>query len=360
MLLSTCLELSDETMSSRVRKIQMCAMFLVLSACASSVGNDRGQDSGPTPQWPPAPRPARISYLYSITTPTDAKIDRGFFNKAWRFIKGTAAETLSKPQGIHVDRFGRLYVVDTQQKRVHVFDSQGSRYFWFPDQPIADFEYPVDVTADDKGRVYVSDSATNVVHVFDAFGKDYLTMIGKDRLMRPTGLAIRPELHELLVVDTIASSIFVFDTRDFTVSRYAVRDGQQPNSLHYPTNIALGPNGDVYVTDSLNFRIQILSSELGFQDHFGEVGDGPGFFSRPKGVAVDSDQNIYVVDALFDNVQIFNRDGVLLLVFGTSGHSAGEFWLPSDIFVDSHDVIYVADSYNSRVQVFQYHRQEVE
>ena len=238
-----------------------------------------------------------------------------------------------------------------------MFDSARSRYFLFPDATVADFEYPVGITADGSGRVYVSDSSTNLIHVFDSFGKNHVTSIGQGLLMRPTGLAMRPESDELLVVDTLASEIIVFDVRDFSIKRRAGRDGDAPDALHYPTHIAMAPDGAIYVTDSLNFRIQVLSADLEFRDSFGEAGDGPGFFSRPKGIAVDSDHNIYVVDALFDNVQIFNRRGDLLLTFGTSGHAAGEFWLPNDIYIDSKDQIYISDSYNSRVQVLQYRSQ---
>lgn len=334
--------------------IGLLAASLLAAACASNVGDESPAAGGPAPQWPPPPQAARISYLYSVTTPADAKISRGVFSKAWRFIKGGGREGIARPQGIHVDPAGRLYVVDTRLGKVHVFDPARSRYHAFPDESIADFESPVGVTADGNGRVYVSDSSAQLVHVFDSFGKKYLSSFGAGVLQRPTGLALRPARNELLVVDTLASAIVVFDTRDFTVKERAGRNGDQQDALHYPTNIAVAANGEVYVTDALNFRIQVLNAELGFIDSFGEAGDGPGTFSRPKGIATDSDRNIYVVDALFDNVQIFNRNGDLLLAFGASGHAAGEFWLPSDIFIDAHDVIYVADSYNSRVQVFQY------
>jgi len=334
--------------------IRCLAVSLLLVGSAGNAGDCTAEENGLSPQWPPPPQVARISYLYSVTTPADAKISRGFFGRIWRFIKGGVPERISRPQGIHVDPAGRLYVVDAGQRKIHVFDSSSSRYSSFPGKRMEGFEYPVGITADGKGRVYVSDSATGLVHVFDSFGKKYLRSIGKGELMRPTGLALRQETAELLVVDTLASEIVVFDTRDLTLKKRAGRNGDQRDALHYPTHIALAPDGEVYVTDAMNFRIQILSSDLGFRDFFGDAGDGPGSFSRPKGVAVDSDHNIYVVDALFDNVQIFNRGGELLLVFGTAGHAAGEFWLPNDIFIDSSDRIYVSDSYNSRVQVFQY------
>ena len=157
-------------------------LLLLVVGCASKVGNDTTQEDGMSPQWPPAPQAARISYLYSVATPADAKIKRGVFGKAWRFIKGGEPEKISRPQGIHVDQAGRLYVVDTQQGKVHVFDPGRSRYSSFPDEPIVGFEYPVGVTADGDGRIYVSDSAAKLVHVFDSFGKKYLTSIGCDEV----------------------------------------------------------------------------------------------------------------------------------------------------------------------------------
>ncbi|MFQ5548700.1 MAG: 6-bladed beta-propeller [Woeseia sp.] len=344
-------------MERRSTIIRYLALTLILAGCASNTGGDTESQHRVLPQWPPAPQAARISYLYSVTTPADAKIGRGWFGKAWSFIKGEEPDRISRPQGIHVDPGGRLYVCDTQLGIIHLFDTSGSRYASFPEKPVEGFEYPVGIAADGKGRVYVSDSSANLVHVFDSFGKKYLRSIGKGELKRPTGLALRREPEELLVVDTLASEIVVFDTQNLEITSRVGYDGDQPDALHYPTNIVLAPDGGAYVTDSLNFRIQILNPDLDFVDFFGEAGDGPGTFSRPKGVALDSDQNIYVVDALFDNVQIFNRTGDLLLAFGTSGHAAGEFWLPNDIFIDGDDRIYVSDSYNSRIQIFQYRRE---
>ncbi|MFQ5609771.1 MAG: SMP-30/gluconolactonase/LRE family protein, partial [Woeseiaceae bacterium] len=291
----------------RTARVVLPSSILVLQlGCATSVGVDQLAQQ-PSPQWPPAPDNARVTYLYSITMPADAQIRRGFFGRAWRFIKGASAEGIARPQAIHVDGGSRLYIVDTVQKRIHVFDSAGSEYYWFPKEPEPGFEFPVGIAADGKGRVYVSDASSGVIHVFDSYGKKYLTAIGETRLSRPTGLAVRPNSGDLLVVDTLASSVVVFDTRNFREKRRTGYSGEADDALHYPTDIALASDGSVYVTDSLNFRIQILNADLDFEARFGDVGDGPGFFSRPKGVAVDSDGNIYVVDALFDNVQIFNR-----------------------------------------------------
>ncbi|MEF9438349.1 MAG: 6-bladed beta-propeller [Candidatus Mariimomonas ferrooxydans] len=188
----------------------------------------------------------------------------------------------------------------------------------------------------------------------EAPGEKYIREMGKGILKRPTGIAVNEKTGELLVVDTLNSKIMRYDLKSYGLKGIIGREGSDTGMFHYPTNIFVSRDGLIFVSDSLNSRIQIFSPEWKFLNAFGKPGDSPGYFARPRGVAVDSDGNIYVVDALFDNVQIFDKEGRLLMDFGRPGHGYGEFWLPSGIFIDSNDRIYVSDSYNKRVQVFQY------
>ena len=307
--------------------------------------------------WPAPPEIPRIRFLRTLSDPEDIGIKDGFFGGLAAFFKGAPEKRTTAPFGIHKTNAGRLYVVDTVQQAVQVFDQRKSEHYWFPSDPIDGFDNPIGVVADEKGRVYVSDSRSNLIHVFDKHGKRYIKAIGRGAVARPTGLAINQATGELLVADTLASQIVAFETKDFTVTRFVGRDGTGREAFHYPTNIAVSPDGLIYVTDSMNFRIQVLTHDLKFLRSFGEVGDGPGQFSRPKGVAVDSEGHVYVVDALFDNVQIFDRQGRLLLAFGSPGSEPGKFWLPNEIFIDAQDRIYVSDAYNQRIQVFQYLKQ---
>lgn len=338
----------------RILLISVAAFSLFGCASTSPIENRDALLTGQTLQWPPAPLPARIKYLRAVSAPADVGVGVSWLSRVWRYFKGSEPSRIAKPQGVHVDSDGRLYVVDTHHRAVHVFASETSQYYRFPDKPIDNFVYPVGVTTDDQGLVYISDSSSHVVHVFSDYGKKYKQAIGEQLLARPTGLGLRKTSNELLVVDTIASEIVVFDMSDYSLRRRIGSDGQDADSLHYPTSMFVSNDDSVYVTDSLNFRIQILNADLDFVNRFGEAGDGPGYFSRPKGVALDSDGHVYVVDALFDNVQIFDVSGNLLLTFGSSGHQPGEFWLPNEIYIDEDDRVYVSDSYNSRVQIFQY------
>lgn len=325
----------------------------VVAACAGPPA-ERQTASAPGLAWPPPPLAPRIKFVQTLTTPEEAGIRSGWFKRVITFIKGAPKKRLSSPHGIFKDSEDRLYIVDTFHKAVAVFDPRNGEHYWFPDEPVDGFQNPIGVVAGGDGRVYVTDSQSKVVHVFGDHGKTYIREFGREVLGRPTDLIVDDRTGDLLVVDTLYDQVVVFDARNLKATRFIGREGQGPENFNFPTNIARAGDGSVYVTDSMNFRVQALSPDLRFVGSFGQPGDAPGYFSRPKGVAVDSDGHVYVVDALFDNVQIFDRQGQLLLSFGSPGSAPGKFWLPNDIFIDSRDRIYVSDTYNKRIQIFQY------
>ncbi len=331
--------------------LPIIVIFLVgLSGCFQEIVQTR--DPMPDIVWPKSPEMARIRYVNSISGPEDLNIRESFSKKILDFFSGEGSVSLANPYGITKDAEGRLYVVDTFNKFIHVFDIKENRYYTFPKKP--SFTTPIDIAIDRNGLIYVSDSTEAVIKVFKKGGGDYIKDIGKELLNRPTGLAFNEYSGELLVVDTKNSEIIRYDISNHSVKGNFGREGNTSGFFHNPTNIFTAPDGRIFVSDSLNFRVQVMSHDGKFISTFGKAGDSPGFFSRPKGIAVDSDGNIYVVDALFDNVQIFNEQGNLLMDFGSPGSNYGQFWLPSGIHIDSDNTIYVSDSYNNRIQVFQY------
>ncbi len=303
--------------------------------------------------WPKPPEVPRIRFVNSISRPADLKIKTGILKRFLVFLKGSEERSIVMPYGIETDADGRLFVVDTFNRYIHVFDKGEGTYYTFP-QKETTFVSPIDIAIDKKGNIFVSDSKEAVVKVFKDHGKKYVREIGRGVLKRPTGIAVNEKKDELLVVDTLNSEIVIFNLDNYKIKKIIGMDGSNTGMFHYPTNIFVSRDGLIFVSDSLNYRIQIFTPEWEFLNAFGKPGDSPGYFARPRGVAVDSDGNIYVVDALFDNVQVFDKEGRLLMDFGRPGHGYGEFWLPSGIFIDSNDRIYVSDSFNKRVQVFQY------
>jgi DNA-binding beta-propeller fold protein YncE len=331
------------------------AICLVMSGCAR-----HADVSGVRPDifWPNPPEVKRIEFVKAVSKPEDLNIRPGILKRLVSYIVGRAAASIVSPYGISTDSQGRLYVVDTFLKRIHVFDVAGNQYFFFPADRTM-LASPVGIAIDQGGIVYITDSKRGVVYLFKDNGKKFLSTIGRGIFERPTGIAVNPKTWELLVVDTLQSRVFRFDLSNRLPKGSFGADGATEGLFHYPTNISVTLNGDIIVSDALNFRVQVFSPEGRFLFTFGRMGDAPGTFSRPKGVAADSDGNMYVVDALFDNIQVFDKRGRLLMAFGEHGRGYGDFWLPTGIYIDNNDLIYVSDSSNRRVQIFRYLKEGV-
>ena len=304
--------------------------------------------------WPTAPEIPRIRFLRIISKPEDLEIHAGIFRRFIKALTGKVNKSIVAPYGLETDSSGRLYVVDTGLKTIHVFDAVKNAYHSFPTEKTS-FTSPIDIAVDDRrGFIYVSDSTQRVVKIFRIAGKTFEKEIGKGVFERPTGIAINEKTSELLVVDTLSAKVLRYNLNGLYLKGKFGGNGTEAGKFHYPTNIFVAENGNIFVSDSLNFRIQVFTPQGEFLSTFGSAGDSPGYFSRPRGVAADSEGNIYVVDAIFDNIQIFDQNGSLLMAFGGPGNGYGQFWLPAGIYIDKNDTIYVSDYHNKRVQVFQY------
>lgn len=119
-----------------------------------------------------------------------------------------------------------------------------------------------------------------------------------------------------------------------------------------PVGLAVDAQGDVWVADEENNRIEEFSSTGTYLSQFGTSGAGNGQFNSPVGVAV-SEGNVYVVDHSNHRVQQFNTSGMYLGQFGGNGSRAGQFKEPVGIATNPNNGdLYVSDSNNERVEEF--------
>ena len=339
-----------------IRHTLLIIILITIAGCAAyELGTQNAEpvmhETGPV--WPPPPQTARIQYIRSISGPSDIGIKKSWFRKTMDAIfgKDEATEMLLRPYGVFAGS-ERIYVTDPGNRLVYVFDMKEKNYLEIRKADKEEFKSPIGVAADKNGEIYLSDSLLKRVFIFDKEGK-YLRETGSDNLfIRPAGIAIDEE--RLYVVDTHGHKILAFSKREGSFLFSFGKNGRGNGEFNYPTNIFAGKDKFLYITDSMNFRVQIFDTAGNFISAFGKHGDGSGDFSKPKGVAVDSEGNIYVADAQFDSVQIFDKDGRLLLAFGNTGRGKGQMVLPAGVYIDKQDKIYVADSYNNRIQIFQY------
>jgi sugar lactone lactonase YvrE len=336
--------------------LALIIFLLLMTGCVTSgrlTSSSLFQAPENGPVWPSPPEKTRIQYLQSLTSPSDLGYKKSWLTNLIDNILGDEDRSVVflRPYGIFAD-LNRIYIADPGLHVLHILDITEKNYFSIHGTPSSEFISPIGITVDEKGSIYLTDSILKKVFVFDKSGR-YLKEIGTpEGFIRPTGITCAGE--KLYVVDTHAHRIIVFNKDNGNYLFSFGERGIEEGSFNYPTNICSDRDSYIYISDSMNFRVQIFDKNGGFISSFGKPGNNIGNFSSPKGIAVDPDGNIYVVDAAFDNVQIFNRQGRLLLSFGKIGHGPDEMLLPTGIFIDTYGKIYISDSYNNRIQIFQY------
>jgi DNA-binding beta-propeller fold protein YncE len=176
----------------------------------------------------------------------------------------------------------------------------------------------------------------------------------------PVGLAIDNENRFLYVVDEQQDQVFVYDADTLKPLRRIGTAGKKhalttPGDFGGATNVAVDNDGDVYVTDTMNNRVEIFDADGKFISEFGKHGDGPGYFARPKGIAVDSDGHIWVADEYQDRVEVFNREGQLLTYIGDiHSNLPGQFKALVGIAIDKQNRVFTTEQYPGRMQMFRY------
>jgi sugar lactone lactonase YvrE len=136
--------------------------------------------------------------------------------------------------------------------------------------------------------------------------------------------------------------------------------GGGPGQFEQPRDIAIGPDGSLYVVDSGNHRIQRLSTDgevLNVWGSYGDVNltDAPGgTFNQPWGITVDASGTVYVADTWNHRIQVFTSEGEFIEMFGVFDNptSPESYWGPRDVHIDSEGNLYVVDTGNKRVVVF--------
>src|SRR2546426_4607253 len=117
--------------------------------------------------------------------------------------------------------------------------------------------------------------------------------------------------------------------------------GDGPETFNRPSDVIVGPNGDIFVADGhggdSNARIVKFSKDGKFIKTWGKKGSGPGEFNLAHTLAFDSRGRLFVGDRANNRIQIFDQEGKFLAQWA-------QFSRPSGIFIDNNDVIYVADS----------------
>ncbi|MBI5853705.1 MAG: hypothetical protein HZB35_00395 [Nitrospirae bacterium] len=263
------------------------------------------------------------------------------------------------PTGLALDKDGNIYVADTDNHSIQKFDKEGkfiSRWGSEPSSAEGGFYYPRGLATGPDGEVYVADSGNNRIQrlgsdgtVMHAWGKFGFAWRGADmgKFDVPWGLATDKE-GNLYVSDTSNARVQKFQHDGTPVMKWG-RDGSFDGAFFFPRGIAIDFVGNVFVADEGNHRIQKFDARGSFLAKWGKEGGGPGQFKSPWGIACDALGNVYVVDSGNHRIQKFDGNGTFLCSWGNRGMYEGQLNYPSGIAVDREGFVYVVDSGNNRI-----------
>jgi sugar lactone lactonase YvrE len=262
------------------------------------------------------------------------------------------------PYGIAIDSKGLVYVADQRVGAVFIFNLETRETQLIRNGYEAHFGWINGLAIDDDDRLFVSDGKMRRVLIF----KPNHELEGQitEGLVDPVGIAIDTTNRFLYVVDTQQDQVIVYDADTLKLLRRIGTGGKNhflttPGDFGAPQCVAVDGDGNVYVTDTLNNRVEIFDADGKFISQFGKAGDGPGYFARPKGIAVDSDGHIWVADSMQDRLQVFNREGRLLTYIGQGhGELPGQFKALLGVAIDKGNHVFTTEEEPGRLQVFRY------
>jgi sugar lactone lactonase YvrE len=219
---------------------------------------------------------------------------------------------LNEPWGIAADdEF--VYVADTWNYRIQKFTHDGELVGIFgqngspldeTDPGLGLFYGPRDIALIDDSRMAITDTGNHRIQVMDKEGN---------------------------FLDTVGSL------------------GNQPGQFNEPVGLATGANGNLYLVDTWNGRVQELSPDIFPVSEWQVNGWYSQSIDNKPYIAADSQNRIYVTDPEGFRVLIFDAFGNYLGRFGTYGTEANQFALPVGIAIDGQDNVYVVDAHNNRV-----------
>jgi sugar lactone lactonase YvrE len=328
---------------------------------------------------------------------------------------GTADGQMKQPHGMSF-YYGapgvaddKLFVVDTNNKRIEVFDQSGAFLYKFGSATTAGGKFQGDLRGlaidQNNGWVYIVDAAGNNIDKYTV-GGTYLLSFGSEgstngkfsdggREITVDGdgnvwvgdmpnfraQKFSPTGQYLLQVPTTpappptggfngprsvaldsAGNMFVTDMYNQRIEKFAPDGsfllawgsrGRDDYAFNYPRMLDVDPNdGSVVVCDTDNHAIKKFSNDGVFQWSVGGLGTQLGLFKNPHGIAVGADSKIYVADSRNSRVVILSPAGVPLSSFGSNGTGLGQFKFPRGITVAPDGTLWVVDSTRHIVQHF--------
>lgn len=262
---------------------------------------------------------------------------------------GTGPGQLAYPRAIASDRGGALYVTNTGNDRIDVFDRSGRllRSWGVSGRGKGQFNAPLGIAADANGVRAVADSINGRIELLNPDGSIASSWgspaPGPTILRAPVAVAFDPA-GDAYVLDRRRARIFVFARATGLPARTIAAQGSGPGRLLDPMAISIA-NGIITVADTGNRRIARFTTAgqyLGAWTNTGKV----------RGVAVTPDGSRTYASGTDNRITVFDAAGTIVMQFGGLGRTLGKLSAPAQITLDAGGKLWVADRGNNRIQRF--------
>jgi sugar lactone lactonase YvrE len=281
----------------------------------------------------------------------DTKPTRGITN-LFSIYGINRQDFLVSPNAVYIHDNGDIYIADTGNNRIVVFNSRGrykSKIEYKKNKKSklptpGDLLTPLGVTVDYQGQVITASLDSGVI-IFNKNGKKV------KQLPIP---AIQVYTHDKRVYILSTGSVYAINTHGEIVQHIGSQ-GRLPGQFESPQDLLINSKDQIVISDSQNMRLQIFDKRgriIAFKGSPPKaLDDANRLFGLGCGITQDEAGNIYVADAFHHAIRIFNKDGNDLGEVGAQGEVDGLFNYPSDITFISANIFAIADKWNDRVQI---------
>ena len=241
--------------------------------------------------------------------------------------EGTAAGKTKAPEDLAVTT-GTVYVADTGNNRIDKFSEGGSSLGTLGSEGTGDLQFksPGGIAIASSGSRWIADTANNRVQELNS----------KDEFVEAIGFGV-------------TNGEAKFET--CTTACEAGIAGSGNGQFNKPRMIAVAPNGDIYVTDSENGRVEVFSSTGAFLSILGKKGTKAGEFTQPVSIAINTNGQVFVGDKGKSVVDEFKENNEYITTIGAKGAGNGEFETITGVLVNPEGQLYVSNEGVGKAEV---------
>ena len=302
-----------------------------------NAGCENAGPAGPALFFPTPPTPPRVQFLTWANGADEIEPRRTAFDEFLLGDEPTYQRRIDKPYGLAA-RDGVVYVCDTKGLCLSRLDFKNQTYSVLGVRGPGRLRKPINVVIDPLGFKFVVDPVREQVVVFDPQDQ-YVRAFDIPKPCRPVDIAVYGD--EIFVLDNDETcQVVVLDRVSGKVLRTIGGPGGAPGQFKIPNSLCIDNEGNLYVSDTHNFRLHKMKRDGTPIWTKGTPGYRLGQFGRPRGIRCGPDGVLYVVDGATEIVQMFDSEGQILMRFGGPGDVPGAMVLPSTLAVDATSLPY--------------------